>query len=66
MKELKVILKTLTPLWTGGVDGKSDRLHEIEIIARLKDIPNSPVVGGPSQHARMVGSSSRQPHAYAS
>lgn len=36
MKELKVILKTLTPLWTGGADGKSDRLHETGIIGSLR------------------------------
>ncbi len=32
--ELKV--KTLTPLWTGGVGGKCDRLHETGIIGSLR------------------------------
>ncbi len=32
--ELKV--KTLTPLWTGGVDGKCDRIHETGIIGSLR------------------------------
>lgn len=36
MKELQVTLKTLTPLWTGGVDGKCDRLHETGLIGSLR------------------------------
>ena len=33
---LKITLKTLTPLWTGGVDGTSDRLHATGIIGSLR------------------------------
>jgi CRISPR-associated protein Cmr1 len=33
---MKIILKTLTPLWTGGVDNQSDRLHETGIIGSLR------------------------------
>ena len=33
---LTIKLKTLTPLWTGGVDGKSDRLHATSIIGSLR------------------------------
>jgi len=29
-------LKTLTPIWTGGVEGKCDRLHETGIIGSLR------------------------------
>lgn len=32
----KIILKTLTPLWTGGVNGRCDRLHETGIIGSLR------------------------------
>lgn len=32
---LKITLKTLTPLWTGGVDGSMDRIHETGIIGSL-------------------------------
>jgi CRISPR type III-B/RAMP module RAMP protein Cmr1 len=32
----KIILKTLTPLWTGGVDGTCDRLHETGLIGSLR------------------------------
>ncbi len=32
--EFKV--RTLTPLWTGGVDGKVDRIHETSIIGSLR------------------------------
>ena len=31
-----ITLKTLSPLWTGGVDGKSDRLHTTGIIGSLR------------------------------
>ncbi len=33
---LKITLKTLTPLWTGGVDGRVDRIHETGIIGSLR------------------------------
>jgi len=33
---LTITLKTLTPLWTGGADGKSDRLHATGIIGSLR------------------------------
>jgi CRISPR-associated protein Cmr1 len=33
---MTIALKTLTPLWTGGVDGKSDRLHVTGIIGSLR------------------------------
>jgi CRISPR-associated protein Cmr1 len=36
MAELKLTLKTLTPLWTGGVDKTCDRLHETGIIGSLR------------------------------
>ncbi|UKL14242.1 type III-B CRISPR module RAMP protein Cmr1 [Dissulfurimicrobium hydrothermale] len=36
MKEIKITLKTLTPLWTGGVDQTSDRLHETGLIGSLR------------------------------
>jgi len=29
-------IKTLTPIWTGGVSGKCDRLHETGIIGSLR------------------------------
>ena len=58
MKELKVTLKTLVPIWTGEVDSACDRLHEIEIIAGFRGMSNSSVVGD-WQHARMVGAPSR-------
>ncbi len=32
----KIKLETLTPLWTGGVDGKVDRIHETAIIGSLR------------------------------
>ena len=32
--ELKI--KTLTPIWTGGVEGKCDRLHETGIIGSMR------------------------------
>lgn len=32
----RIKLKTLTPLWTGGVDGKVDRIHETAIIGSLR------------------------------
>ncbi|NTV47298.1 MAG: type III-B CRISPR module RAMP protein Cmr1, partial [Chlorobiales bacterium] len=35
--ELQVELKTLTPIWTGGVEaGKMDRIHETGIIGSLR------------------------------
>lgn len=33
---LTITLKTLTPLWTGGADGTSDRLHETGLIGSLR------------------------------
>src|SRR5690348_13685213 len=33
---LPINLTTLTPIWTGGVDGKSDRLHITGIIGSLR------------------------------
>ncbi len=36
MSELLVKLKTLTPLWTGGVDTTMDRIHETGIIGSLR------------------------------
>lgn len=36
MKELKVRIRTLTPLWTGGADGKVDRIHETGILGSLR------------------------------
>jgi len=36
MTELELTLKTLTPLWTGGVDKTCDRLHETGIIGSLR------------------------------
>lgn len=36
MKDLQIQLKTLTPLWTGGVDQTCDRLHETGLIGSLR------------------------------
>ncbi len=36
MGELKVKIETLTPLWTGGIDGTMDRIHETGIIGSLR------------------------------
>lgn len=33
---MEVHLRTLTPLWTGGVDQRSDRLHETGLIGSLR------------------------------
>jgi len=33
---MTITLKTLTPLWTGGVDGKCDRLHATGLIGSLR------------------------------
>ncbi|MFP4395922.1 MAG: type III-B CRISPR module RAMP protein Cmr1, partial [Anaerolineales bacterium] len=33
---MEITLKTLTPLWTGGVDGEMDRVHETGIIGSLR------------------------------
>lgn len=33
---MKITLKTLTPLWTGGIDGTTDRLHETGLIGSLR------------------------------
>ncbi|MCK4615147.1 MAG: type III-B CRISPR module RAMP protein Cmr1 [Thermoplasmata archaeon] len=32
---MKVKIRTLTPIWTGGVEGKCERLHETGIIGCL-------------------------------
>ncbi len=36
MAEMTIHLKTLTPLWTGGVDQTCDRLHETGLIGSLR------------------------------
>jgi CRISPR-associated protein Cmr1 len=36
MEPLIIQLETLTPLWTGGVDGQCDRLHETGLIGSLR------------------------------
>ncbi len=36
MEELKIRIKTLTPLWTGGLDGTMDRIHETGLIGSLR------------------------------
>jgi CRISPR-associated protein Cmr1 len=36
MNEMEIQLKTLTPLWTGGVDQTSDRLHETGLLGSLR------------------------------
>ena len=36
MDPLTIELKTLTPLWTGGVDKTCDRLHETGLIGSLR------------------------------
>lgn len=33
---LEIKLRTLTPIWTGGVDGRVDRIHETGIIGSLR------------------------------
>lgn len=33
---MEIQLRTLTPLWTGGVDGSCDRLHETGLIGSLR------------------------------
>jgi CRISPR-associated protein, Cmr1 family len=35
-QSLELTLTTLTPLWTGGVDGTTDRLHESGLIGSLR------------------------------
>jgi len=36
MNDLEIKIKTLTPLWTGGVDQTCDRLHETGLIGSLR------------------------------
>ena len=36
MKDLEIDLHALAPLWTGGVDQKTDRLHETGLIGSLR------------------------------
>ena len=33
---LTVYMRTLTPLWTGGLDGAMDRIHETALIGSLR------------------------------
>jgi CRISPR-associated protein Cmr1 len=33
---MDVQITTLTPLWTGGVDGTTDRLHESGLLGSLR------------------------------
>jgi len=33
---IQIQLRTLTPLWTGGIDGTCDRLHETAIVGSLR------------------------------
>ncbi|WP_343426310.1 type III-B CRISPR module RAMP protein Cmr1 [Candidatus Amarolinea dominans] len=35
-ESLNITIRTLTPLWTGGVDATSDRLHATGIIGSLR------------------------------
>lgn len=35
-REIAIQLQTLTPLWTGGVEGKVDRVHETGILGSLR------------------------------
>ncbi len=36
MADLKVVVRTLTPIYTGGVDGTMDRIHETGILGSLR------------------------------
>ncbi len=36
MASLKIHLKTLTPIWTGGIDGTMDRIHETGLLGSLR------------------------------
>ncbi|HXF70261.1 MAG TPA: type III-B CRISPR module RAMP protein Cmr1 [Thermoflexus sp.] len=36
MTAIQIVLRTLTPLWTGGVDQTCDRLHETGILGSLR------------------------------
>ncbi len=36
LKAMDITIKTLTPLWTGGIDGKCDRIHETGILGSLR------------------------------
>lgn len=33
---MDITIKTLTPLWTGGIDGKVDRIHETALLGSLR------------------------------
>jgi len=33
---MELTIETLTPLWTGGVDGRADRIHETGILGSLR------------------------------
>jgi CRISPR-associated protein Cmr1 len=35
-KSIDITIKTLTPLWTGGIDGKCDRIHETALLGSLR------------------------------
>ena len=36
MKSMSIKIKTLTPIWTGGVNGECDILHETGIIGSMR------------------------------
>jgi CRISPR-associated protein Cmr1 len=36
MSDLKLTIETITPIWTGGAEGKMDRLHETGIMGSLR------------------------------
>jgi CRISPR-associated protein Cmr1 len=36
MRELSLTIQTITPIWTGGADGKMDRLHETGLMGSLR------------------------------
>lgn len=36
MRELTLMIQTVTPIWTGGSDGKMDRLHETGLMGSLR------------------------------
>ncbi len=36
MQTLTIRLRTRTPLWTGGIDGSMDRIHETGLLGSLR------------------------------
>ncbi len=36
MQTLTIRLRTRTPLWTGGLDGTMDRIHETGLLGSLR------------------------------